>query len=138
MLKHSVFAAAGLGLFLAAAPAQAQDIAEGERLFKRCVACHALEEGKHKVGPSLYQIVGREGNVAGYSYSKINEAAHAAGLAWTEENIVAYLEDPQAYLVKYLTDAGKPELAEGRTKMTFKLRNEEDRKNVVAYLKSLQ
>ena len=138
MLKHSVLAAAGVGLFLAAAPAQAQDIAAGERIFKRCVACHALEVGTNKVGPSLYQIVGRETTVEGYSYSKINLAAHAAGLHWTEENLVAYLADPQAFLVKYLTDAGKADQAEGRTKMTFKLPKEEDRQNVVAYLKSLQ
>ncbi len=139
MLKHSLVAAAGLGLLLATSAAQAADPANGEKLFKqRCTACHTLEEGKNKVGPSLYQVVGRADNIGGYAYSKINEAAHHAGLAWTEDNLVAYLADPQAFLEKFLKDAGKADEISGRTKMTFKLTKESDRQDVVAYLKSLQ
>lgn len=138
MLKYSLFAAAGLCALVAASTSQAADVAKGEKIFKRCVACHSVEEGQHKVGPSLFQIVGREKNVSGYAYSKLNEAAHHAGLSWTEENLIAYLADPQAFLEKFLKDAGKADDIAGRTKMTFKLSKQEDREDLVAYLKSLQ
>lgn len=139
MVKLSLFAAAGFGIVLAASAAQAADVANGEKLFKqRCGACHSVQDGQNKVGPSLYQVVGREKNIGGYAYSKLNEAAHHAGLAWTEENLTTYLADPQAFLEKFLKDAGKADEISGRTKMAFKLPREGDRQDVVAYLKSLQ
>ena len=113
------------------------DAEKGKRVYNKCKACHSLEPGKRKVGPSLHGIVGRKaGTVEGYKYSKINSVAGEEGLVWDEASIVAYLPDPNAFLKKYLTDSGKADLAKGRTKMTFKLKNEQQAKDVVAYIKS--
>ena len=54
---------------------------------------------------------------------------------WTEENLVSYLEDPNVFLKKFLNDNGKADKATGSTKMIFKVPSEQDRKDVVAYLK---
>ena len=48
----------------------------GKKFFKKCVSCQAIEEGKRKLGPSLFGIVGRQaGNVEGFKYSKPMSAA---------------------------------------------------------------
>jgi cytochrome c len=116
----------------------AQDAANGETVFKKCRACHQVgETAKNGVGPIQNGVVGRKaGTVEGYTYSDINKAAGEAGLVWTEENILAYLVDPNAFLKKFLTDKGQAAKAEGNTKMAFKLADEADRKDVIAYLKT--
>jgi cytochrome c len=122
----------------AASPSAAQDAANGETVFKKCRACHQVgETAKNGVGPIQNGVVGRKaGTVEGYAYSDINKAAGEAGLVWTEENILAYLVDPNAFLKKFLTDKGQAAKAEGNTKMAFKLADEADRKDVIAYLKT--
>lgn len=119
-----------------AAPASAQDgdPAKGEAVFKKCMACHRVgPDARNLVGPILNGVVGRTaGTVEGYKYSELNHSAGEAGLTWTPENIIAYLPDPNAFLKKYLADNGKE--AKGSTKMVFKLPNEQERKDVVAYL----
>ena len=51
--------------------ANAADPVNGKRVFKKCVACHSLQEGKNKIGPSLYNLLERKaGSVEGYKYSK--------------------------------------------------------------------
>ena len=132
-------AAALIGIALSTqAFAQDGDAAAGEKVFKKCMACHKVGEGaKNAVGPILNGIVGRPaGQVEGFKYSQINQNAGAAGLIWTEENILAYLPDPNGFLKKFLTDAGKADQIAGATKMTFKLADETERKNVIAYLKT--
>ena len=113
----------------------AANAADGERLFKRCVACHTLEEGKNKVGPSLAGIVGRTaGTAAGYKYSTINRVAGEAGLTWSEDNIVAYLADPSGFLADWLKENGAADKAKGRSKMSFRMPKEADRKAVADFL----
>jgi cytochrome c len=116
----------------------AQDAANGETVFKKCRACHQVgETAKNGVGPLQNGVVGRKaGTVEGYAYSDINKAAGEAGLVWTEENILVYLADPNGFLKKFLTDKGQAAKAEGNTKMAFKLADEADRKDVIAYLKT--
>ena len=48
------------------------DVASGEKIFKKCVACHSINKGgKNKIGPALYNVVGRKiGSVTDYKYSK--------------------------------------------------------------------
>lgn len=96
------------------------DIAQGEKLFKRCVACHTIEKsGKNKIGPNLYGIVGRPvAQVEGYSYSA---AMEAYGGEWTLERLDAFLLQPRGEVKG--------------TKMAFPgLKKEADRVNLIAYL----
>jgi cytochrome c2 len=71
------------------------DPADGASVFKKCAACHKIEDGANGVGPSLWQVVGRDvGAVAGFGYSG---ALNAAADVWTFENLYAFLENPKAY-----------------------------------------
>jgi cytochrome c len=117
--------------------AAAQDAAKGEVAFKQCMVCHRVGEGaKNLIGPVLNGVIGRQaGTLPGFKYSPLNQAAGEAGLVWSEELIYEYLPDPNAFLKKFLTDKGKADQATGSTLMTFKLANEQQRKDVIAYLK---
>ena len=108
----------------------AADVAKGEKLFKKCVACHTVKGGgKNKVGPNLFGIVGRKmGTGKGYRYSKSYVGAGENGAVWTEDAIFAYLADPKAYMRKA---ANNPK---ARSKMVFKLKKEADRKDVISFL----
>ncbi len=113
-------------VFLVAAlsPAAAQDAENGEQVFRKCRACHQIGDGaKNTVGPQLNDIVGRvAGGVDGFNYSKANRKAGEEGLVWTEENLMAYLENPRKFMPG--------------TKMAFAgLRDEQERKDVIAFLK---
>lgn len=122
-----------VGAALSATAAKAGDAAAGEKIYKKCKACHSLEAGKKKVGPSMAGIIGRTaGSEDGYKYSKLNKAAGAAGLIWTEENMVPYLADPQAFLDSFLADAGA--VAAGKTKMKFRLKKADQAADLAAYL----
>lgn len=99
------------------------DAAKGERVFKKCKACHAVGEGaKTKTGPILNGIIGRAaGAEEDYKYSKALMEAAEGGLVWTPESLSAFLEKPKAYMKG--------------TKMSFSgLRKPADRENVIAYL----
>ena len=107
------------------------DAAKGEKVFKKCKACHTIADGgRNKVGPNLFGIVGRKaGSAPKYKYSKSYVAAGENGLTWNEDDLLEYLSDPKKYLRKI---TGNPK---ARSKMAFKLKKEKDRENVVAYLK---
>ena len=110
-------AAGGMSAAMAAVFASA-DLAEGEKVFRKCRACHKVEDGANGVGPHLHGVVGREiAAVDGYRYSD----ALPAGETWTVENLYAYLENPRGW-------------APG-TKMAFAgLKTSEERANVIAWL----
>ncbi len=132
-------AAAAVSLLAMSASAFAEgDAAKGEKVFKKCTACHMVgEKAKNRVGPVLTGVIGRKaGTAEGYKYSKLNAAAGEAGLEWTEENLIAYLPDPSAFLKTYLKENGAEDKAKGRSKMVYKLKKESERKDVVAYLKT--
>lgn len=112
--------AAVLGMF--GSPALADgDAAAGKKVFKKCKACHSLEEGKKKVGPSLFGVIDRAaGAVEGYKYSK---ALLASDLTWDDETLAEFLTKPKAMVPK--------------TKMSFAgLKKEDDIANVIAYIKA--
>lgn len=114
------------------------DAAKGEQVFKQCATCHRIgPDAKNLVGPALTGVIGRQsGTAPGFAYSELNKSAGEAGLVWTDELVFEYLVDPNAFLKKFLTDKGKADKATGTTKMAFKLANEQQRKDVAAYLKS--
>ncbi|MEQ8784584.1 MAG: cytochrome c family protein [Roseibium album] len=100
----------------------AADIGKGEKVFRKCAACHTVErDGKQKVGPNLFGTVGGPvASVEGYRYSS---ALAAYGGRWTPERLDAFLKKPRAEVK--------------RTKMSFTgLRKQEDRKNLVLYLET--
>ena len=123
-------------MVLTSNPGFAQDAAKGEQVFKQCMTCHRIgPDAKNLVGPALTGVIGRQsGTAPGFAYSALNKAAGENGLVWTDELVMAYLPDPNAFLKKFLTDKGKADLATGSTKMTFKLDDEQKRKDVIAYI----
>ena len=116
----------------AAAPAHAQDAAAGENIFRKCAACHQVGEGaKNKVGPVLTDVIGRAaGSFGTYKYGRSMIEAGDAGLVWAEGNIFNYLFNPKDFLRAYLDDP------KAKAKMTFRLKGEQDRLDVIAYLSS--
>ena len=108
----------------------AGDAAKGKQDFKICNACHALEAGKNRVGPSLHGLFGRKaGTAEGYHYSTGMKEAGEKGLVWSEDTVFAYLADPHAFLKKYLNKSSVS------NKMVNKFPKEEFRHDVIAYLK---
>ena len=73
------------------------DIAVGEKVFKKCAACHSIiKGGKNNIGPALYNVVGRKvGVVSDYKYSK---ALSAYGKEWTYEELNGYLLKPAKWI----------------------------------------
>lgn len=99
--------------------------AEGEKVFKKCKACHQVGEGaQNRVGPTLNGIVDHPaGVVEGFKYSKAMAEAAEGGLVWTEDELAAFLAKPKDYMKK--------------TKMSFVgLRSDEEIAAVIAYLKT--
>lgn len=104
--------------------AQAEgDAAAGEKVFKKCKACHVVDSDKNKVGPSLQNVMGRTaGTMEGFKYSKAMVEAGEGGLVWNEETVGEYVKDPKGYIKG--------------NKMSFAgLKKEADVANVIAYLK---
>ena len=96
------------------------DIAHGEKVFKKCAACHSIVKGgKNNIGPALYNVVGRKvGVVSDYKYSK---ALSTYEKEWTFEELNGYLIRPAKWIKG--------------TKMAFAgLRKEKDRASVILYL----
>lgn len=128
----AIFAAA---VILPAGTALADgDVAAGEKVFKKCVSCHTVEAGKTKAtGPNLLGVVGRKAGTADYKYSDALVAAGEGGLVWTPETLDDYIEDPKEYLAEQLG----LEKSKVKNKMAFKLKKEDQRADVIAYLASL-
>jgi cytochrome c len=135
-VKPTVLALIAATLVLPAGAASAQDATKGEQVFKQCMTCHRIgPDAKNLVGPVLTGVIGRQsGTAPGFAYSTINKAAGENGLVWSDDLIMQYLPDPNAFLKKFLTDKGKADLATGSTKMAFKLADEQQRKDVIAYI----
>jgi len=101
------------------------DVGAGEKVFKKCAACHTVEEGgANKAGPALYGIVERPMGIAdGFSYSAALKE-YGADKIWTYEELNGFLWKPK----KYIKGTG----------MGFGgLKKAEDRAAVVAYLRTL-
>lgn len=112
-----------IAVFLLAlmSPANAQDVAAGEKSFNKCRACHQVGgSAKNTVGPILNGLFGRKsGTVEGYSYSDANKNS---GIIWDEATFADYIKDPKARIPG--------------TKMSFAgIKNEQEAKDLTAFLK---
>ena len=110
--------AAELGTRLANA-----DTVRGEKVFRKCVACHTVEkDGRKKTGPNLWGIVGAPvGAKEGFRYSK---AMLAFGGSWTPERLDAYLAKPRGFV-------------KGGSMSFVGLKREQDRADVIAFLNAM-
>lgn len=105
--------------------AWAQDAENGQSVFRQCRACHQVgASAKNAVGPQLNGIVGRKaGQVEGFNYSEANKTAGAKGLVWDDKTLLEYLAAPAQFMPG--------------TKMAYAgLKDEADRKDLIAYLKN--
>lgn len=100
----------------------AGDIKAGEKVFKKCKACHYADREKHKTGPHLVDIMGRSaGGLA--DYKKYSKAMKESGIVWDDATLTEYLRAPKKYVKG--------------TKMAFVgLKKDTDIENVIAYLKA--
>jgi cytochrome c len=101
----------------------AGDPAKGAQVFKKCAACHTIEaDAPNKIGPNLHGVLGRRaGSVANFNYSA---AMRGSGVTWSEEALMKYLENPKAFVPG--------------NKMPFPgLKSEQDREDVISYLKQM-
>ncbi len=104
----------------AGAAMAAGDVDKGAKLYKRCKACHTLDEGgKNKVGPNLFGIFGRQaGTLEGFKFSK---AMKASDVVWDEATLDQFLTKPKKFIPK--------------NKMGFPgLKKENQRADIIAYL----
>ena len=108
-------------LSLGSTIAQAQDAANGEKVFAQCRACHQIgPTAKNAVGPILNGLIARKaGTVEGYNYSPANKNS---GITWDEATFSEYIKDPKAKVPG--------------TKMIYAgLKDEQRIKDLIAYLK---
>ena len=99
-MKRALSLAILIAVAAGVSPALAQDAGNGQKVFNRCRACHAIGPGAHnKVGPALNGIVGRKaGAAAGFNYSDAMKQRAATGLVWTEGNLQQFLDSPDTFL----------------------------------------
>ena len=105
-----------------AAMVASADAGNGERLYRRCQACHKLEDGANGVGPHLYGVVGRDiASADGFNYS---DALSGIDGAWTLDQLSAWIENPR-------------EFAPGNRMGFAGLKDEQDRADLMAYLQTI-
>lgn len=101
-------------------PTNADPLARGAKLYKRCQTCHTLEDGgRHKVGPNLWAVFGSTaGTREGFAYSS---AMSESGVIWNMETLSGYIENPRDYMP-------------GNRMSYAGLRKAEDREAILAFM----
>ncbi len=100
----------------------AADADSGASIFKkRCALCHSTDAGKHKNGPSLAGVIGRKAGSTDFSkYTGLK----GSDVVWDAENLDKFLANPKKFV--------------GAKTMVFKLKKEDERAAVIAYLETLE
>jgi len=123
LVKAAALAVLG-GTLAIGGPAVAADVDAGEKVFKKCKACHWADKEKNKTGPHLVGIIGRAAGSL-ESYKKYSKAMKESGIVWDDATLTEYLRAPKQYVKG--------------TKMAFAgLKKDADIENVIAYLKAQQ
>ncbi|MCR4378692.1 MAG: c-type cytochrome [Rhodospirillales bacterium] len=118
-MKTPPFLALSITAAIALSSGAAFAESDGETLFnKKCGTCHSLEQGVHKVGPSLAGIIGRRAGGTNFANYK---ALQGASFTWNLENINEWIADPKKFI-------GKP------TAMTVKVKKDDERAAIIAYI----
>jgi cytochrome c len=114
-----------IGLLMAAMADRADaagDAEAGAQVFRACAACHTLEPGAQRTGPSLAGVFGREAGTA-EGFHRYSDVLKSADLVWSEDTLDGFLADPQAFLPG--------------NRMTFPgLADAQARADVIAYLQA--
>ncbi|KAJ8979773.1 hypothetical protein NQ317_015252 [Molorchus minor] len=100
------------------------DAEKGKKLFQKlCAQCHSIDKGgKSKTGPNLHGIFGKKaGQILGFNFS---DALKMMGITWNDDTLNLYLEDPK-------------KLIPGTKKNFAGVKNKEDRKDIIAFLKEM-
>jgi cytochrome c len=96
------------------------NVDDAKKVWKKCSACHSIKkDGKNKIGPALYNVLGR--NVAALNDYKYSKALAIYGKSWTFKEMNGFLTKPQAYIKG--------------TKMAFAgLKKEKDRASIILFM----
>lgn len=136
----AIAAIAGLVAITTAVPAMADctlaaDAEAGKSVSGICKACHTFEADKpsRPTGPNLHDIYGGPAGSRDdfKSYSEGMQGAKAKGTVWSDDNLFAYVGDPKGFLDKV---NGK----EVKHAMLFTLKDEQKRKDMIAFLKAIK
>ena len=120
IIRRAIVAVALSVALVPTGPVLATDIKAGQKVFKKCKACHYADREKHKTGPHLVNLIGRTAGSL-EDYKKYSKAMKASGIVWDEETLTEYLRAPKKYIKG--------------TKMAFVgLKKDADIENVIAYL----
>lgn len=110
-------------LAFAAAAIAAQPALADEAAIKKCLTCHTFEKGgAKKIGPNLFGIYGQPTGIAELAGKNV---------VWNDANLMAYLENPSAFLAEKTGGAAK-------SKMALLLKDEGERKAAIEHLKTLK
>ncbi len=138
-----LFAVTALGMAILSAPVFADghatgDAEAGAKVFNKCKSCHTIADAEGnkivkggRTGPNLYGVFNRVAGSSDFKYGKSIVAAGEAGVAWNEENFISFVADPKKFLAEATGDT------RAKSKMSFKLKKEQDAANVWAYLVSV-
>lgn len=125
MSKKLLVLAAVLGVgLLASSNVMAGDAIAGEKYFnKKCKSCHGklVAGGKHATGPNLWGVTTRQAGTA-EGYTRYSDPLKESDIMWTDENLDKWLTKPRKFIAK--------------SKMGASVKKEEDRANLIAYLKT--
>jgi cytochrome c len=107
----------------ATVPLSEGDAKAGEKVAKKCHACHTFGKGEpNRVGPNLWGVVGRD--IASAPDFKYSSSLSEKGGSWTPEKISTFISNPKGFA--------------SNSKMTFQLKSAQDRADVIAYLETLK